>query len=200
MKYESRLAASSPEAPRARAWLVLRFVLGLVLLLGLVILLVRTLKPELESLGTLFVARFGLAGVMVGTLLADGFHCPIPPQFYMLLAIAAGASALTVLTVVVLGSILGGAIGFTLARRLASIPRLSIWLDRVGGRVSRHLGQRHPYRSVFFLSLTPMAFSVLCYAAGLYRLRRGPLMLLLGLRVPKLALYYYLVSIGWNAP
>jgi hypothetical protein len=39
---------------------------------------------------------------------------------------------------------------------------------------------------------------MLCYLAGFYRLPRSAVWLLLLLRVPKLALYYYLVSIGWR--
>ena len=43
-----------------------------------------------------------------------------------------------------------------------------------------------------------MAFSVLCYLAGLLRVRSGPLLVLLVLRVPKIVLYYYLVRVGWG--
>jgi len=52
--------------------------------------------------------------------------------------------------------------------------------------------------ALLMASLSPMAFSVLCYLAGFFRVRRGPLLVLLALRLPKIALYYYLVRVGWS--
>lgn len=194
------LAAS----PRARLWLVVRFLLGLAGLVLLIALLVHVARPELEGLGAFFVERLGLFGVACGTFLADGFHFPIPPQFYMLLAIAAGAPALGTLAATICGSVLAGFSGFALAGRLGRIPKLERLLRRAGGgaahAVAQKLGHEYAYRSVIVVSLTPMAFSVLCYLAGLYQMRRGPFLLLVALRVPKLVLYYYLVKIGWTAP
>jgi membrane protein YqaA with SNARE-associated domain len=177
---------------------VWRFVLGLVLLLGLVVLLVRTLRPELESVGKWFVERFGLAGVAAGTFIADGFHFPVPPQFYMLLATAAHADPLAILAATGLGSVLGGGTGYLVARRLGHVPALRRWVERVSQDKRELIGERHPYRSAAIASMTPVAFSVLCYLAGLLQVRRGPVLLLLLLRLPKIALYYYLVRFGWS--
>jgi membrane protein YqaA with SNARE-associated domain len=184
--------------PRSRAMLILRFVLGLLVLLSIVVLLVRTLRPELESVGKWFVDRFGLLGVAAGTFIADGFHFPVPPQFYMLLATAAGCDPLAILGATSAASVLGGYSGYHVARRLGHIQRLARWVERVGGNMGHLLGQRHPYRSAVVASMTPVAFSVLCYLAGLFGVRRGPLFVLLLLRVPKIALYYYLVRVGWS--
>lgn len=191
-------AGSAESRRRSRTKLIVRFVLGLVILLTLVVLVVRALRPELEGVGKWFVARFGLAGVAAGTFIADGFHFPVPPQFYMLLATAAQANPLAILAATSLGSVLGGGTGYLVARRLGHIRALRRWLERVGGGVGERLGQRYPYRSAVLASVSPMAFSVLCYMAGLFRVRRGPLLLLLVLRLPKIVLYYYLVRIGWS--
>jgi membrane protein YqaA with SNARE-associated domain len=185
---------------RSRAWLVLRFLLGLGAFALVVVLLVRNARPELELIGKWFVERFGLLGVALGTFIADGFHFPIPPQFYMLLSIAADMPASATLAATIAGSVIGGTSGFVLARHLGKIPKLARALERMSGRMGQKLGHDYAYRSVLFVSVTPVAFSVLCYLAGLYRMRRGPFLVLLALRVPKLALYYYLVKIGWNAP
>ena len=116
----------------------------------------------------------------------------------MLLATAAGTPPLSILAATTLGSLLGGVTGFTLARRLGQIPRLEQWLERVSRGMGRKLTEKYAHRSVFLASLTPMAFSVLCYLGGLYRLRWSALALLLAMRVPKLALYYYLLRVGWS--
>jgi membrane protein YqaA with SNARE-associated domain len=186
-------------APRgSRALLMLRFLLGLALLLGLVVLLVRTLRPELEGVGTWFVSRFGLVGVAAGTFIADGFNFPVPPQFYMLIATAAHSDPLAVVVATSAGSVLGGGTGYLLARRLGHIQRLSRWLERVSGNAKELVGRRYPYRSAVAASVSPMAFSLLCYLAGLFRVRGGPVLVLLVLRVPKIILYYYLVRLGWG--
>lgn len=191
-------SAAAAAARRSRTQLIVRFALGLVALLTVVVLVVRALRPELEGVGKWFVARYGLAGVAAGTFIADGFHFPVPPQFYMLLATAARAEPAAVLLATSLGSVLGGTTGYFVARRLGHTRFLSRWLERVGAGVGERLGQRYPYRSAVLASLSPMAFSVLCYLAGLFRVRRGPLLVLLALRLPKIVLYYYLVRVGWS--
>jgi len=187
-----------PSGQSSRLRLVLRFLLGLGVLLGVVTLLVRTLRPQLTQVGHWFVDHFGLVGVAAGTFIADGFHFPVPPQAYMLLATAANSDPAAILFATSVGSMLGGAAGYLVARRLGHVPRLANWLARISGNMREVIGQRYPYRSAFLASLTPMAFSVLCYLAGLFRVGRGPLLVLLVLRVPKIALYYYLVKLGWS--
>jgi membrane protein YqaA with SNARE-associated domain len=183
---------------RSRLGLIVRFLLGLGVLLGGVMLLVRTLRPELTAVGQWFVDHFGLFGVAAGAFIADGFHFPVPPQAYMLLATAAKSDPLTIVLATSAGSLLGGAAGYHVAWRLGHIRALAAWLERVSGKTGQLLGRRYPYRSAALASATPMAFSVLCYLAGLFRVGRGPLLLLLLLRIPKLALYYYLVRLGWS--
>jgi membrane protein YqaA with SNARE-associated domain len=185
-------------SPRSRVGLILRFLLGLGILLGGVVLVARALRPELTSIGQWFVDHYGLFGVAAGAFIADGFHFPVPPQAYMLLATAANSDPLAIVLATSAGSLLGGATGYCIAWRLGHIRALSRWLERVSGNVGKLLGRRYPYRSAALASATPMAFSVLCYLAGLFRVGRGPLLVLLLLRVPKIALYYYLVKLGWS--
>jgi membrane protein YqaA with SNARE-associated domain len=194
---------TEPTAPesagkRTRGGYFWRFALGLVLLLGGVVLLVRTLRPELEGVGKWFFERFGLLGVAAGTFIADGFHFPVPPQFYMLLATAANSDPLTTLAASSAGSVLGGGTGYLVARQLGHVQALRRWIERLSRDKRELIGERHPYRSALVASMTPIAFSLLCYAAGLLGIRRGPVLFLLLMRVPKIALYYYLVKIGWS--
>jgi membrane protein YqaA with SNARE-associated domain len=198
VRFESTLSEQQrPSAPQSTRRLALRLALGVLAFLAVVVLLVRTLRPELESLGRGFVSHFGLAGMAFGTYIADGFHFPIPPQFYMLLAVGSGTPDLAAFAVITLGSLAGGLSGYALARRLSRFPRLWTWLMRVGGRFRHQLEGRNAYRSAVIASLTPVAFSVQCYVSGLYRLPLRPFAVIIALRIPKLMLYYYLVKLGW---
>jgi membrane protein YqaA with SNARE-associated domain len=195
---DTERTATPGAGQRKRGGHLWRFLLGLVLLLGLVVLLVRTLRPELEGVGKWFVERFGLWGVAAGTFVADGFHFPVPPQFYMLLATAANGNPLAILAATSAGSVLGGGTGYLVARRLGHVQVLRRWIERLSRDKRELIGERRPYRSALVASLTPIAFSVLCYVAGLLEVRRGPVLVLLLMRLPKIALYYYLVRVGWS--
>jgi membrane protein YqaA with SNARE-associated domain len=179
--------------------MVIRFVLAAVVFLGVVVLIASAFRPQLEALGRGFVARFGLGGMALGTFLADGFHVPIPPQFYMLLAIGAGTPDLEAFAVIAAGSLVGGASGYTVARQLSRFPRLWNWLMRVGGgKLHQQLEGRNAYRSALIASVTPIAFSVQCHVSGLYRLPPRAFALILALRIPKLVFFFYVVKFGWT--
>jgi membrane protein YqaA with SNARE-associated domain len=164
----------------------------------LVVFVVRALRPQLQGAGRAFVEHFGLAGMALGTFLADGFHFPVPPQFYMLLSIASGHAGGSTLAAVSLGSLCGGSCAYAIARRLARFPRLARWLARAGERVVAQFQGNNAYRSAVLISFTPVAFSMVCYVSGLYRLGLRPFLVVLFLRIPKLLLYYQLVKLGWS--
>lgn len=154
------------------------------------------LEEELRWLGGQFVARFGLWGMMFGTWLADGFCFPVPPQFYMLMALTGGVSQVVALLAIAAGSMLGGITGYLLAPQLARWGWIARAVQRTRPLLHRLSGEGW-LRGVALVSVTPFAFSWLCYASGLYRLPKRALLLICLLRLPKLFLYQWLVRWGW---
>jgi membrane protein YqaA with SNARE-associated domain len=191
--------AAPPAERRTNRLLVLRVLLGLAVLFAGVVVLVHTFRAELEGIGRAFVAHFGLVGMALGTFIADGFHFPLAPQFYMLLGIAAGNSHVTTFVAIAIGSLLGGLAGYLVARRLGRFPRLQRWLERSSHKFRHHLEGRNAYRGAVIATVTPLPFSVLCYSAGLYRFSERAFGLILLLRIPKLMVFYYLVWLGWSS-
>jgi membrane protein YqaA with SNARE-associated domain len=202
LRLEEPVAGSAEPVPAdppspALGKLALRWGLALGSLLLIAFLLGRWLRPELESTGNAFVTRFGLGGMALGTFLADGLHFPVPPQFYMLLAIADGGPQLPPLLVIAAASLCGGAVGYTMAAKIGHLR----WVARIFSRPSRAAAEayaKHGYRVLILASLTPIAFSMLCYTAGLCRLPKRAFALIALLRLPKLVAYYYLVRLGWG--
>jgi membrane protein YqaA with SNARE-associated domain len=192
------VATPAPDR-RATRLLVLRVLLGMAVLFAGVVLLVHTFRAELEGVGRAFVGHFGLAGMALGSFIADGFHFPVAPQFYMLLGIAGGNSHVTTFSAIAAGSLTGGVAGYVLARWLGRFPRLARWLERSSAKFRHHLQGRNAYRGVVIATCTPVPFSVLCYSAGLYRLSERAFLLILALRIPRLLVFYYLVWLGWSA-
>ena len=199
--------ATEPEAgPNTGPVLTSREVLGLVvrLLLGLVIacsvaaLLAAHFRPRAEGLARAFVATFGLAGMALGTFLADGLQFPIPPQFYMLLAVASGVSPAPAFGAIAAASLLAGGLGYWLCGWAARWP----WLARKTAEQRRLLlraFERYGHRAALLAMLLPIPYSLLCYLAGLGRLPRTFWLLLSLYRVPKLLFFYALVYFGWSA-
>ena len=178
--------------------LVVRMAAGLLGVFLVTLVLGHGLQSELESLSKWAIDKVGLLGMTVGTWLADGFMFPIPPQAYMVMAEASGVSVTLAFLFIAVGSMLGGVSGYLVAPQLARIDFVSQAIERSAPRL-RKLSGDNWLRGVAIISLTPVAFSWLCYAAALYRVPRRAFALLCLLRIPKLVLFQLIVSFGWNS-
>ena len=176
--------------------LVLKFVLGIAGLVAIVSLLGHYYRDELETMGRALLDQFGYAGIALGTFIADGFHFPIPPQFYMLASIAAGWSVWGTLIAVCTGSLTGGLTAYSIARKASHLRIFQRLLARTQHKVD-WLFERFGYWAVALGSLTPIPFSMLCYVAGAHRMPTKTFVLLALFRIPKVILYFELVKLGW---
>lgn len=154
------------------------------------------LREPLEELARVFVGRYGLAAMTMGTMLADSLSFPVPPQFYMLASVVSGVPATHALAAITIGSLAGGTIGFSLSGRLSHLPWIANKLSRSSERVGK-LVDKYGFWAIGLASFTPVPFSVLCYLSGLYRMRWLHFALVLVLRVPRLIIYYAIVKAGW---
>lgn len=192
-------AEETVRSPRSEtAFLVLRWLAGMAALLVLMIALANLFRAPLEQLGRVFAESFGYAGLALGTFIADGFHFPIPPQFYMLLAISSGVSQPLAFGAITLASLAGGFVGYTFARRLARIEILARRLERSRSVATRAFS-RFGYRGAVVAGLLPVPYSVLCYLAGLQGVPTNLFLVFTLFRIPRLVAYYYLVRLGWSA-
>lgn len=176
--------------------LIVRFFVGLVLVSVVIAGIGYLAREPAETLARAFVARLGLAGLSLGTLLADGLHFPVPPQFYMLLGIAAGIPGLHNFATIAGSSLVAGCLGYGVAfmvSRLAIISRVTQRNREILARVFARYG----YRGALVASLLPIPYSVLCWVAGLNGMPRRFVALLSLCRIPKLLAFYWLIQRGW---
>src|SRR5687767_6471319 len=94
---------------------VARFIAVLSAALLIALTLAHFARAECEAIARRFVADYGYWGMALGTLLADGFQFPIPPQFYMLLAVASRAPVAYSFGAIALASLLAGFVGYETA-------------------------------------------------------------------------------------
>jgi membrane protein YqaA with SNARE-associated domain len=193
----SASSGAAPLAGRELVWPVLRLIAGLLVILLVVGTLAHWARPQCEAVARGFVAAYGYWGMALGTLLADAFHFPIPPQFYMLLSIASQAPAYWSLTVIAAASVLAGVVGYSTARLVAKSPWVAARTER-SRRLLERAVVRFGGRAALVASLLPIPYSILCYLAGLNRMPHRFLALLCLCRIPKLVAFYGLVYWGWQ--
>lgn len=182
-----------PELRRLILWplLAIAFVITLVLLAS------TLYRPELEALGRGLLSRFGNGGLLLGTFLADAFHVPIPPQFYLFVTVTSGTPQLPALGLIGLGSLLGGLCAYCVGRWLSHRALARRWFARAEARIE-HLFARYGIWAVVLGSLGPIPFSTLCNTAGFYRMPARPFALFILLRIPRLLFFYLIIRLGWG--
>src|SRR5688572_2610405 len=167
-------------------------VVGLVVLGVAVSIAAHFLRDELATLGREIVEMLGIPGMALGTMLADGLHFPIPPQFYMLAAISAGTSQAVAIAAIAAGSVAGGHIAFFLAKKAGKLRFIQRQVRKVQKPLATLL-EIHGTRAIVVGSLLPIPYAHLCYLMGLNHMRYRSFALLCALRIPKLLLYYSIV-------
>ncbi len=182
---------------RELVMVTLRFVAGLLAIVVVVAVLGHAARDRCEAAARVFVDRYGYAGMALGTFLADAIHFPIPPQFYMLLSVASGVSAISTLAAIAAASLTAGVFGYGLASVIGRVE----WVVKRTERTRRLLQaaiERYGVWAAVYSSLLPLPYSLLCYLSGLSRAPRGFFALVCVCRVPKLVGFYWLIRLGWQ--
>ncbi|NUO52343.1 MAG: hypothetical protein HOV80_26120 [Polyangiaceae bacterium] len=185
---------SSREALR----LIAKMVAGLAVLGVAVSIAAHFFRDELGAFGREIVEMLGVPGMALGTMLADGLHFPIPPQFYMVAAISAGTSQAAAIAAIAAGSVAGGHVAFYLAQKAGKLQFIQRQVRKVQKPLATLL-EIHGTRAIVVGSLLPIPYAHLCYLMGLNRMRYRSFALLCALRIPKLLLYYSIVRFGWGS-
>jgi membrane protein YqaA with SNARE-associated domain len=129
-------------------------------------------RGPLLALAALFVGAFGGPGVALGFFLPDAFTVPIPNDAFSALGLAGGLGFVTVSAWATLGSLVGGSTGFLIGRRLARAAWYRRVMSRRGAQV-QGLIDRYGGYGLALAALTPLPYSLACWAAGTSPLSYG---------------------------
>jgi membrane protein YqaA with SNARE-associated domain len=132
-----------------------------------------------------------------GSFVSDAFMFPVPPQFYMLTAVAAGAPQVQSITVVCVTSVVASNVAYLLAGRIAHVRFFRERIARTRPQFDP-LFARYGVRAMILGAVLPIPYSLLCYLAGLYRIPYRIYALLVLARVPRLLVFYFLIRAGWG--
>ncbi len=151
--------------------------------------------PTLASLGKHFVALLGGPGVALGYLLPDALTVPIPADVVAAFGLFGGMPFAVVATWGAVGSLIGGSLGWFIGLQAAQRwPRLARRIDE-DERVVPFL-RRHGASVLALAAVTPLPYSIGCWGAGAIRMPFATFFAVSLLRVPRVALYLWLVQEG----
>jgi membrane protein YqaA with SNARE-associated domain len=153
-------------------------------------------RDELIGLGELFVERLGLAGLFLGFFLPDAFPLPLPHDVFSGLCLIGGVSFPVIVAVGGTASLCGGTVGFHIGRLLSHTP----WFQRImarHGAAAHALVLRYGGPAVAIGALTPLPYFIVCWAAGALEMSYRRFILWSLLRIPRVAIYLWLVQLGF---
>lgn len=152
-------------------------------------------EAELAALTESISNVLGVPGMALGVFLIDLLTLPLPPDA-MLVVVAHGPlrdAWLPIVGALGLASSLAGNAGYFAAGALAQTGFLQRTLGPHRARMEA-LFERYGALAVALGALTPVPFSVTCWAAGVLRMRWATFALVTLLRVPRFYAYYWIIA------
>ncbi len=142
-----------------------------------------------------FVDQLGGLGVAIGYFLPDALTVPLPNDVVTVLGIAGGMGFWEVVAWGTAGSLVGGCVGYGIGRFLGSRRIVRRFFKGRGARMHELL-RRYGVVAVGVAALTPIPYSLGCWAAGSVRLPFWQFLLVSLLRFVRVAGYLYLIELG----
>ncbi len=167
-----------------------------VLLMAAIVTLGLLFSDQLESFSKVIVGTLGYTGIGVGIFIADALTFPVPPDFYLAVAVTADLDPYKVIVAGSIGSILGGIVAFAIGRWLGTVSftqKLVEPFREEGVRLINKLG----VTAVIVAALTPIPFSITCVLAGMMGMTWKLFLPATLFRIPRIAGYFLLIQLGW---
>ena len=189
-------AAGTPEEMRA---LIIENVkktaIGLAILFALCTAAAIFYREELSSVTHWIFGKTGFIGLFSLVLIADTFVAPLPPDAALLIIAKGGAASDAYWAIPLLGliSALAGNLGWLIGRQLSSLSFVQR-VSNLGGGKQRKLVEKYGRLTVVLGALTPLPFSVTCWAAGIVGMKWSRFAPLTLLRIPRFIVYYLFIA------
>lgn len=154
-------------------------------------------EPLIEF-GRWFVARFGGPGIAVGFYFPDAFTMPVPNDAFTAFGLWGGMPFARVVAWGSLGSLAGGSTGWLIGRHLLGrSDKLQAYIKRRGGdEMTAHL-RRGGRWFLAIAAVSPVPYSVTCWAAGATKMPYVEFLIISLLRIPRVAAFLWLIEQGF---
>jgi membrane protein YqaA with SNARE-associated domain len=197
---ESKPGPANPPEPPALdvRGVVVNAALGMVVFTAVAALLGWLFHDPLIEFGQWFVSRFGGVGVAVGFFIPDAFTVPLPNDAFTAFGLWGGMPFWEVVAWGSLGSIAGGSTGWALGRYFFSRSKgLQAFIKRRGGDEMIAQLRRGERWFLAIAAVTPIPYSITCWAAGIVNMRFRDFLLISLLRIPRVGVFLWLLQKGF---
>lgn len=175
--------------------LAIKVAIGFTLLASTVLFLGYYFRGPLIRISEAFVKLLGGWGVAGGWFLVDAFTFPIPNDAFSFFGLQGGLSFWGVIFWSSLGSVVGGMVGYGVGLLLRRNRRFLGFLEGRGAE-TYHLVRRYGLLALLIAALTPIPYSIASYACGVVRSHFGWFVLISLARIPRIALYLWVIEKG----
>ena len=176
--------------------MALSFGLGAVGVVVFVGVVGQLLREPLVRFAEAWVAEAGPLGLFAIVALFDGFPSPVPPDVFTSFAMIGGVPFWQVSLAAGLGSSVGGGLAWFLASRYRNTERFRRFITGRGAK-SYALIRRYGTLALVLGAVSPVPFSLTCYAAGAVGMPLLRFLTVTLLRIPRMAFYLWLIHLGW---
>lgn len=187
---------TDPSAELDTRGLIIRFTVGVIGLLGAFAVLGVLIREPLERVAEAWVAATGLAGMFVAIGVLDSVPTPIPPDLFTGFAYMGKLPFWHIAGVASAASMTGGSAAWLVAHRF----RTTDWFKRfIHGRGARPYALVKRYGTIALVlgAVSPLPFSLTCYAAGALGMSYRRFFSVAMLRAPRIVFYLALIRLGW---
>lgn len=189
---------ADPPAPLDLRRVLLTAVLAMMGFTVVAALLGWLFREPLLGIGEWFVARFGGLGIAVGFFFPDAFTLPVPNDAFTAFGLWGGMDFWRVVAWGSLGSLVGGSTGWAIGRHLlARSAKLQAFIRRRGGEEMRAHLVRGGRWFLAIAAVSPVPYSVTCWAAGATRMPFWEFFMISLLRIPRVAGFLWLIQQGF---
>ncbi|XDD51343.1 YqaA family protein [Leptospira sp. WS92.C1] len=170
---------------------------GIVILVLGVVFLARVFPEPVLAVSEKFIEVTGIFGVGIGIMFADSLHVFIPPDVFLMIAVAGKLNSILVIVSASIGSLIGGTVSYLTGRiLLPKIAGIASFVKKHEQKLEHYL-HRYGFWAVVLAALTPLPYSWVSLAAGTMKMRY--LLFFQGclFRIPRFIVFYYLIQFGW---
>ncbi len=173
---------------------IARGLLGLLLLLGVSFVLGVYFETHIQEFSEYFISEYHPFYLLLFVFFNDVIISPVPPDIFLLFIAKAKNYPHRELIVLGLGvaSTLAGIMGWFLASKV-------IKADWLGKKFTKYMAENESQMRKFgkwmvaLGALTPIPYSMTCWAAGVIKMPLKDMALMASLRIARFFIYYYLL-------
>ncbi len=170
-------------------------VFGLVIMGGIIGFGYLFWEP-MHTLSGEFVRQLGGFGIALGFFAPDAFSIPLPVDAFSTFGLLGGMPFGEVVLWGSVGSISGGCVGYHVGGWLRQLRWFARFTAKKGAEMDA-LVDRYGVTALAVAALTPLPYSLACWACGALRMPFGTFLVVSLLRIPRIAAYLWLLQQGF---